>query len=111
MLLAPAAGLLGILPFVVRLNLNAVQYLLVTVGALLICYVGGLILGAPGYLILRRLGYTETRYLIAYAALLVLLAPVVLNDVYALLSFGPPILLGAAAFCLLRGPVVQTSDT
>ncbi|MEJ2087595.1 MAG: hypothetical protein P8Y69_03795 [Gammaproteobacteria bacterium] len=109
MLLAPAAGLLGILPFIVRLNLSVVQYLLVTVGALIVCYVGGLILGAPGYLILRRLGYTQTRHLIAYAAVLVLLTPIVLNDVYALLSFGPPILLGAAAFCLLRGPAIQTS--
>lgn len=111
MLLAPAAAVIGILPFIIRLNLSVVQYLLVTAGALIICYVAGLMLGAPAYLVLRRLGYAHARYLVAYAVLLILLAPILLNDVYALLSFGPPILLATAAFCYLRGPAIGSGGT
>jgi len=110
LLIAPMAGLLGIVPFLFQLNLTLTQFLLVSVVALVVCYIGGLILGAPGYLILRSLGYSDTKYLMIYAGLLVAVTPILLDDVYALLSFGPPILLSAAAFCFIRGPAIDTAS-
>ena len=108
MLIAPAAGVLGVLPFIFQLDLTFVQFLLVTFATLVVSYVLGLIFGAPVYLALRQLGYPHTRYLMTYAALLVLTTPFLLDDVYALLSFGPPVLLVAGAFCFFRGPQLES---
>ena len=107
MLAAPAIALLGIVPFVFQFNLTLNQFLLMLVAAFVVSYVMGLLFGAPGYLILKYLGYSETRYLMGYAALLVVAAPIVLDDIYALVSFAPPVLLAAAAFCFIRGPSID----
>ena len=111
MLAAPAIGLLGIVPFVFQFDLTLSQFLLMLLAAFVVSYVMGLLFGAPGYLILKYFGYSETRYLMGYAALLVVAAPIVLDDIYALVSFGPPVLLAAAAFCFIRGPSIQRSSS
>jgi hypothetical protein len=108
MLLAPAVAVLGLVPFVVQLNLTFVQILLIALVALVVSYLLGTLFGSPGYLILKRLGYSETRYLMAYAVLLVILTPLILGDIYAVLTFGPPTLLAAGAFCFIRGPAVES---
>ncbi|MEM8766109.1 MAG: hypothetical protein AAGE43_01595 [Pseudomonadota bacterium] len=108
MLLAPLGGVLGVLPFLFWLNLSAGQFAAVIVMLTVLCYVLGLFLGLPGYLVLKRLGYTHTRYLLGYALFLVAISPLIARDVYALVSFGPPILLAAFLFCFLRGPELGT---
>ena len=110
MLIAPAASLLGLCPFIFQLNLTFIQFLLITLAALVISYVAGIIFGAPGYLVLGRLGYSQTKYLMAYAALLVISTPLLLDDVYALVTFGPPTLFAAGAFCYIRGPTIDTAE-
>ena len=107
MLLAPLAALLGILPYIVQLNLTISQYLLAALAALVVCYVLGLVLGGPGYLLLTRLGYSKTVHLMGYAVVLVIAATIAFSDVYVLVSLGPPILLGAGAFCYLRGQALD----
>ncbi len=107
MLAAPAIALLGIVPFVFQFDLTLMQFLFMIVAALTISYIIGLLFGAPGYFILKYLGYSETKYLMSYAALLVVAAPIVLDDIYALVSFAPPVLLAAAAFCFIRGPSID----
>lgn len=104
MLLAPLGGVLGVLPFLFWLNLSAGQLAFVLLALTILCYLLGLILGLPGYLVLKRLGYPQTRYLLGYAVFLVAISPLIAQDVYALVSFGPPILLAAGLFCYLRGP-------
>ncbi len=104
MLLAPLGGVLGVLPFLFWLNLSASQFAAVILMLTILCYVLGVFLGLPGYLVLKRLGYTHTRYLLGYALFLVAISPLIAQDVYALVSFGPPILLAAVLFCYLRGP-------
>ena len=111
MLAAPAIGLIGIVPFVVQFNLSLVQFLLMTLAATVTAYILGVIFGGTGYLILKYLGYSRSRYLMAYAALLVIAAPIVLDDIYALVSFAPPVLLAAGAFCFIRGPETDTAET
>lgn len=110
MLIAPAIGLLGIVPFVFQLDLSIVQLLLATVAALVVAYVMALLFGTPGYLILRYVGYSQSKYLLAYAALLVVATPFVLDDVYALVTFGPPTLLAAGAFCFFRGSTIDAAE-
>jgi hypothetical protein len=107
MLVAPAAALIGLLPFVLQLNLSFMLFLYMLVAALVVSYTLGLLFGAPGYLLLKRFGLADTKYLMGYAALLVILAPIVLGDIYALVSFAPPVLLAAGAFCFIRGPVIE----
>ena len=110
MLVAPVIALLGIVPFVFQLDLTLVQLLLAAVAALVVSYVMSLLFGTPGYLVLRYLGYSQNKYLLAYAALLVIATPFVLDDVYALLTFGPPTLLAAGAFCYLRGSAIDAPE-
>ena len=110
MLVAPVIALLGIVPFVFQLDLTFLQFLLAAVAALVVSYVMALLFGTPGYLILRHLGYAETKYLMAYAALLVIATPFVLDDIYALLTFGPPTLLAAGAFCFVRGSAIDAAE-
>ena len=104
MLLAPLGAVLGVLPFLFQLNLSAGQFAFVILLLTVLCYVLGLVLGLPGYLVLKRLGYSHTRYLLGYAVFLVALSPLIAQDIYALVSFGPPILIAAGLFCYLRGP-------
>ena len=108
MLAAPAIALLGLLPFVLQLNFSFMQFLMVLVAALVVSYILGLLFGSPGYLILKRLGFAETKYLMAYAIVLVIITPIALDDIYALVSFAPPVLLAAGAFCYIRGPSIET---
>ena len=105
MLIAPLVALIGIVPLVFQLNLSIVQFLLMMVAAILVSYLFGLIIALPGYLILKSLGYGQAMYLMAYAIVIVIALPIVLGDIYALLSLAPPILLVAGAFCYLRGPI------
>ena len=107
MLAAPAIALLGLLPFVLQLNLTFMQFLMVLVAALVVSFILGLLFGSPGYLILKRLGFAETKYLMAYAIVLIIIAPIALGDIYALVTFAPPILLAAGAFCYIRGPALE----
>ena len=109
LLLAPIAGALGIMPFIFQLNLSIGQFLTIVSIAIVMSYLFGLVLGGPGYLLLNRLGYTDSRYMIGYAVVLIILAPIVLDDIYAMVAFGPPILLAAAAFCYFRGPAVEAA--
>ena len=110
MLAAPAVALLGLAPFVIQLDLTFMQFLFATVAALVVSYILAVLVGYPGYLVLRRFGYGQTKYLMIYAVLVVLATPLLLDDVYALLSFGPPMLLAAGAFCYLRGPVIDAKE-
>jgi hypothetical protein len=110
MFIAPAAALLGIMPYLFVLNLTFIQSLRVIVVALIVCYVAGVLVGAPGYLVLRSLGYLQAKYLITYAAFLVVVAALLFSDGYVLLSLGPPMLLAAAAFCFLRGTAIQRHE-
>ena len=110
MLLAPAIGVLAIVPFFLQLNLTIVQFLLGALASLVFAYIAGLIFGSPGYLLLRSLGYLHSGYLVAYAALLVLIVAILLGDIYALLTFGPSTLLAACAFCLIRGPALLADE-
>ena len=110
MLVAPAVALLGMIPFVFQLNLSFIQFLLVAVAALVISYITAILLGTPGYLILRYLGYSQTRYLVAYAVLLVVATPLLLDDINAALFFGPPTLLAAGVFCLVRGSPIYAVE-
>lgn len=110
LLLAPAAASLGVLPFMLQLNLGVGQFLFAIVFILLLSYLLGLLLGAPGYWVLKKFNLHASRYLLVYAAGLSLLTPILLGDRYALLSFGPPIMLAAAAFCWLRGPAQPTGS-
>lgn len=110
MLVAPVVALLGIVPFVFQLNLTFVQFLVAAVAALVVSYVMALLFGTPGYLVLRYLGYCQTKYMLAYAAVLVIATPFVLDDVYALLTFGPPTLLAAGAFCYFRGSAIDAAE-
>jgi hypothetical protein len=80
--------------------------LLIALASLVVSYLLGTIFGSPGYLILKRMGYSETKYLMAYAVLLVILTPIILGDIYAILTFGPPTLLAAGTFCFIRGPAM-----
>ena len=107
MLAAPAIALLGLLPFVLQLNFTFMQFLMVLVAALIVSYIMGLLFGWPGYLVLKRLGFADTKYLMAYAIVLVIITPIALDDIYALVTFAPPVLLAAGAFCYIRGPVVD----
>jgi hypothetical protein len=110
MLIAPAIGVLGIAPFFLQLNLTIVQFLLGALASLVFAYIAGLIFGSPGYLVLRSLGYLQSKYLIAYAAVLACVVAILLGDIYALLTFGPPTLLAAGAFCLIRGPALLPDE-
>ncbi len=103
MLLAPAVGTLGIVPFLLPLNVTILQFLLALLGCMLLVYLVTLIVGTPGYLLLRAARADRPAYLIGYAAALVILAALLLGDGYALLSFGPAALLTAGAFCYFRG--------
>lgn len=107
---APLIGAIGLLPFILQLNLSVLQFLGVIVVVVVLAYLAGLVFGAPGYLLLSRLGYARSPYLLAYAGLLVVLAPIVLDDIYAVLAFGPPTLLAAAAFCYLRGSALASAE-
>ena len=111
MLLAPVVALLGMVPFVVQLNLTFGQFLLAAVAALLVSYIAALLFGTPGYLVLKRLGYSQPKYLMAYAVLLTVLTQIVLGDIYATLTFGPPTLLAAATFCFVRGPAIEAAES
>jgi hypothetical protein len=110
MLIAPAAGFLGILPFVLQLNISFMQFLLIIVAAIVVSYIGGLLFGAPGYLTLKYLGYSQTKYLVAYAVLLVIGTSILFGDPYVIVSLGPPTLLVAGAFCFIRGPAINVSQ-
>ena len=110
MLVAPVIALLGIVPFVFQLDLTFLQFLLAAVAALVVSYVMALLFGTPGYLILRRLGCAQPKYLMAYAALLVIATPFVLDDIYAMLTFGPPTLLAAGTFCFIRGSAIDAAE-
>ena len=103
MLLAPAVGALGIVPFLLPLNISFVQFVLALLAGTLLTYVAVLLLGSPGYFLLRRTGADKPPYLIGYALALVAVAAILFGDVYALVSFGPTALLTAAAFCYFRG--------
>ncbi len=109
LLLAPIAGALGIMPFIFQLNLSTGQFLAVDSVVIVTSYLFGLVIGGPGYLLLKRLGLSGSRYMMGYAVLLTILAPIVLDDIYAMVAFGPPILLAAAAFCYFRGPAVEAA--
>ncbi len=104
--LSPIAGLLGFLPFVFNLNLSFGLFLAMAGVALVMLYLGGLILGAPVYFLLRNLGYADPKYLFAYAIVLSVIAWIVFSDIYAMVTFAPPLLLVTLAFCYLRGPEV-----
>ena len=110
LLISPAIGLLGILPFFFQLNLTFMQFLIVGALALVVTYITAMLFGTPGYLTLRHFGYSQTRYLMTYAAVLVAATPFILDDVYALVTFGPPALLGAGAFCYIRGSVIDAAE-
>lgn len=110
MLIAPAASLLGVIPFFIQLNLTFGAFIGACLFVLILAYVGGLVVGGLGYLILRALGISESRYLIAYAVLFVVLVALLYGDVYVLVSFGPPVLLAAAAFCYLRGSGADSEE-
>jgi len=110
MLIAPAAALLGVVPFLFQLNLTFGQFAAACVFILILAYVGGLFIGGLGYLILGAIGYSESRYLLAFAVLFVVLVAVLYRDAYVLVSFGPPVLLVAGAFCYLRGSVTETRE-
>jgi hypothetical protein len=110
MLIAPAASLFGVVPFLFQLNLTFGQFISACLFVLILAYVGGLVVGGLGYLILRALGFSESRYLIAYAVLFVVLVALLYGDVYVLVSFGPPVLLAAGAFCYLRGSGADSDD-
>jgi len=103
MLFSPAAGVLGIIPYLFVLNLGIVQIIVVLVATLLLSYLLSAIFGAPGYFILKRMALHENKYLLAYAGALVILVAIAYQDVYALVSFAPPVLLVAGTFCYLRG--------
>lgn len=110
MLIAPAASLLGVIPFLIQLNLTFGAFIGACLFVLILAYVGGLIVGGLGYLILRFLGFSERRYLIAYAVLFVALVALLYGDVYVLVSLGPPVLLAAATFCYLRGSGADSDE-
>lgn len=107
MALAPLAAVAGLLPFLLFLNLSIGQWLAVLAVSIVLAYLTALIFGSIGYFVLKRLGFTDNKYLYTYAGALVLLITVAYADVYAFVSFAPPILLVTAAFCYFRGkPVV-----
>ena len=109
-LIAPAAALIGLLPFVFQLNLSLVQFLVIALVALVVSYLTGILFGAPGYLTLRYFGYAQTGYLVAYAVLLVGVITYLLGDLNAVLFFGPPTLIAVAAFCFVRGSPIHAPD-
>ena len=109
MLLAPAIGTLGVVPFLLPLNVTAVQFVLALLAAMLLIYLVVLIVGSPAYLLLRRTGSDTPLFLVGYAAALVIIAAILLGDVYALLSFGPAALLTSGTFCYLRGGTEDAS--
>ena len=111
MLLAPIAGLLGIVPYFFVLNLSVGQMFAVLIVGLIISYVGGVLLGAPGYFLLKASGRSQSVFLMGYAILLVLLLALLLQDSSVLISIGPPVILAAGAFCWLRGDPVDTAES
>ncbi|MDA1075645.1 MAG: hypothetical protein O3A63_12925 [Proteobacteria bacterium] len=108
-LLAPAFSVLGVLPFLFNLNLAFSGFLIAILALTILCYLIGTIFGGVGYLILKLLNRTQSAWLIGYAVVLVVVVAIFYRDPYALLSLGPPALIGAGAFCWLRGP--QTNPT
>lgn len=108
MLLAPLAGAIATLPFMIFLNLSAGQWLAVILAAVILSYVLATIVGGLGYFVLRHFDKHENKYLYAYAAGLVVIIALVYADIYALISIGPPVLLATAAFCYLRGAPTST---
>ena len=111
MWLAPAFAVVGLLPFIIQLDLTVLQLLALLLAVVLVSYLLGLCFGAPGYFILKRLGKPHAKYLIGYAVVLVALVAIVVQDPYALLVFGPPTLIVAAAFCYLRGAELQQESS
>jgi len=110
MLLAPIAGLLGVLPFIFKLDISIGQFLLIPLAALVVSYLFGLLIGAPVYLALKALGYSQTKYLMLCAMLLVIATPIMLGDIYALVNFAPPTLVAAGLFCYLRGSAIEAPE-
>ena len=104
MWLAPLFGFIGLLPFVWQLNLGVLGFLGVMLGIVLVSYLLAASIGGIGYLILRRFNRADNAWLMAYAALCVAVTAPLVQDWHAILVFGPPTLLVAAAFCYLRGP-------
>ena len=103
-LLAPLFALFGIVPYFIVLNLSMPQMLVLAGLGVVLSYIGGVLLGAPGYLLLKAMGKSQSIYLMGYAAALIGLLAVVLQDTSVLISIGPPVILAAGAFCWLRGP-------
>ncbi|NKC00060.1 MAG: hypothetical protein GKR90_16400 [Pseudomonadales bacterium] len=106
MALAPLGAVVGLLPFLVFLNLSVGQWLAVIALSIVLSYVAALIIGGIGYFVLKKLGFEENKYLYAYAGTLVLLVAIAYADFYAFVSFAPPVFLATAAFCYFRGKPV-----
>lgn len=106
MWLSPLLGFVGLLPFVFKLDLSPTAFAIVFAAIILVSYALGLVIGGMGYLLLKRFGSIESKWLMAYAAGWVLVTPILVGDPYAVLVFGPPTLLVAAAFCYLRGRAI-----
>ncbi|MEM7099949.1 MAG: hypothetical protein AAF541_16900 [Pseudomonadota bacterium] len=104
MLIAPLAGWLGALPFLINLNLSIGQFLGASIALVLLSYLMTLLLGSPGYLILKATGRADTGWLLGYAIAVVALIAIAFGDFYAILSFAPAALLITGLFCYLRKP-------
>ena len=104
MLIAPLAGWLGALPFLINLNLGAGLFLGASLALIVLSYLLTAILGSPGYLVLKAAGKSDTHWLLGYAVAVVLVIAIAFGDAYAILSFAPAALLITGLFCYLRKP-------
>ena len=108
MLLAPLAGWVGVLPFLINLNFSIGQFLLVSLAVVLGSYLITLIVGSIGYFSLKAMGLAEWPWLLGYAAVVVILGAIVSGDGYFLLSVGPAAALITGLFCYLRKHPVKS---
>lgn len=109
MLLAPLAGWLGVLPFLINLNFSLGQFLGVTVAVILGSYLITAVIGSIGYFSLKAAGLTDAKWLFVYAFAVVCVGALISGDAYFILSFAPAALLITAVFCYLRQPETATS--
>ena len=110
MLLAPLAGALATLPFLMFLNLSIGQWVAVILAAIVLSYLLATIVGGLGYFVLKRLGKHENKFLYAYAIALVVIVAIAYADFYVLISIGPPVLIATAVFCYFRGAPIQAGQ-
>ena len=109
MLLAPLAGWVGVLPFLVNLNFSFGQFIAVTLAVILGSYLVTLVIGSAGYFALKAMGLADVKWLCAYAFGVVCLGAIISGDAYFILSFAPAALLITGLFCYLRKPATEES--